>query len=112
MNGGAIRAMRISEHEDVAKGVPGSASRQWPVVSPCRDQAILVESVSPWWPAATQWARREVGMVKDPVCGMMIDEKAAAGQSEYQGQPYYFCAPVCKQKFDAAPSRYVDRDSR
>ena len=23
-------------------------------------------------------------MVKDPVCGMMIDEKTAAGQSDYQ----------------------------
>jgi hypothetical protein len=25
-------------------------------------------------------------MVKDPVCGMMIDEKTAAATSEYQGQ--------------------------
>ena len=27
-------------------------------------------------------------MVKDPVCGMMIDEKTAAGKSEYQGETY------------------------
>jgi Cu+-exporting ATPase len=51
-------------------------------------------------------------MVKDPVCGMMIDEKTAAGHSEYQGRTYYFCAPVCKTKFDQAPDKYVNRDSR
>ena len=40
-------------------------------------------------------------MVKDPVCGMQIDEKTAAGSSEYKGETYYFCAPVCKARFDA-----------
>jgi Cu+-exporting ATPase len=49
-------------------------------------------------------------MVKDPVCGMQIDENTAAGKSEYQGQTYYFCAPVCKTKFDASPGSYVNRD--
>ncbi|MBP1694589.1 MAG: hypothetical protein H6Q37_2472, partial [Chloroflexi bacterium] len=29
-------------------------------------------------------------MAKDPVCGMDIDPKTAAGESEYQGQTYYF----------------------
>jgi Cu+-exporting ATPase len=52
----------------------------------------------------------EVAMVKDPVCGMMIDEKTAAGQSEHAGQTYYFCAPICKQKFDQDPARYINRD--
>lgn len=51
-------------------------------------------------------------MVKDPVCGMMVDEKTAAGHSEYAGTTYYFCAPICKQKFDQNPSQYVNRDSR
>jgi YHS domain-containing protein len=46
-------------------------------------------------------------MVKDPVCGMMIDEKTAKGQSEYQGQTYYFCAVICKTKFDQDPAKYV-----
>jgi YHS domain-containing protein len=46
-------------------------------------------------------------MVKDPVCGMTIDEKTAAGKSEYKGQTYYFCAPGCKKKFDADPVRYA-----
>ena len=28
----------------------------------------------------------ETSMVKDPVCGMMIDEKTAAGKSDVQGE--------------------------
>lgn len=49
-------------------------------------------------------------MVKDPVCGMMIDEKTAAGKSEYQGTTYYFCAPGCKQRFDQNPQGYAGKD--
>jgi Cu+-exporting ATPase len=46
-------------------------------------------------------------MVKDPVCGMMVDPKAAAGQSVYKGQTYYFCSKGCKAVFDKAPGKYV-----
>jgi YHS domain-containing protein len=46
-------------------------------------------------------------MAKDPVCGMDVDPKTAAGQSEYQGQTYYFCAPGCKKAFDKEPEKYV-----
>lgn len=49
-------------------------------------------------------------MVKDPVCGMMIDEKTAAGKSDYQGQTYYFCAPICKTRFDENPQKYLNKD--
>ena len=49
-------------------------------------------------------------MVKDPVCGMMIDEQTAAGKSDYQGQTYYFCAPVCKARFDQNPEKYQNKD--
>jgi YHS domain-containing protein len=48
-------------------------------------------------------------MAKDPVCGMMVDEKNAAGKSEYKGQTYYFCATSCKTKFDADPENYLRR---
>ncbi len=43
----------------------------------------------------------------DPVCGMTIDEKHAAAQSEYHGETIYFCAHSCKEKFDADPERYL-----
>ena len=45
--------------------------------------------------------------VTDPVCGMKIDSNSAAGQSQYQGQTYYFCSAGCKQKFDANPTQFV-----
>lgn len=50
-------------------------------------------------------------MTKDPVCGMMVDEKTAAGKSEYQGKTYYFCAPICKKKFEAEPEKFVTKGS-
>lgn len=46
-------------------------------------------------------------MAKDPVCGMAVDPKRAAGSSVYQGQTYYFCSPGCKATFDKAPARFV-----
>jgi YHS domain-containing protein len=46
-------------------------------------------------------------MVKDPVCGMDVDPKTAAGKSEYQGQTYYFCSAGCKKAFDKEPQKYV-----
>jgi Cu+-exporting ATPase len=44
---------------------------------------------------------------KDPVCGMDVDAEKAAGISVYHGRTYYFCAPGCKQAFDANPEKYV-----
>ena len=43
-------------------------------------------------------------MAKDPVCGMQVDEKKAAGQSSYQGKLFYFCSAACKAKFDQSPA--------
>lgn len=48
-------------------------------------------------------------MAKDPVCGMDVDERQAAGKSEYQGQTYYFCSPGCKQAFDKNPEKYAPK---
>jgi YHS domain-containing protein len=49
----------------------------------------------------------EGAMAIDPVCKMQVDEKKAAGKSEYKGKTYYFCAPGCKAKFDQNPQQYV-----
>jgi len=45
--------------------------------------------------------------VKDPVCGMEIDPRTAAGQSEFKGQTYCFCSFGCKKAFDKEPEKYV-----
>lgn len=46
-------------------------------------------------------------MVKDPVCGMEVDEKRAPARSEYMGKTYYFCSSACKKTFDQNPTKYV-----
>ena len=46
--------------------------------------------------------------VLDPVCGMTIDPAHAAGQAEYRGTTYYFCNPLCRERFEADPERYLD----
>ncbi len=48
-------------------------------------------------------------MVKDPVCGMQVDEKKAAATSVYKGTTYYFCSAGCKKAFDAAPEKYAGK---
>lgn len=50
-------------------------------------------------------------MVKDPVCGMEVDEKTTTLKSEYKGQTYYFCSPGCKRDFEKAPEQYVGAQS-
>ncbi|HLN45986.1 MAG: YHS domain-containing protein [Chloroflexota bacterium] len=46
-------------------------------------------------------------MAKDPVCGMIVDEKDASLKSDYMGKTYYFCAPSCKETFDEDPTKYI-----
>lgn len=50
-------------------------------------------------------------MVKDPVCGMDVDEKSATSKADYKGQTYYFCSPGCKKSFDKEPERYAGKAS-
>ncbi len=45
----------------------------------------------------------------DPVCGMEVDPADAAGTSTYKGETIYFCNPVCKERFDAAPESFMAR---
>lgn len=46
-------------------------------------------------------------MVKDPVCGMSIDEKKAAGTAIYNGKTYSFCSARCKAQFDKDPAKFA-----
>ncbi len=48
-----------------------------------------------------------MGLVIDPVCGMVFDERLAAARSVYQERTYYFCHPVCQKIFDVRPARFV-----
>jgi Cu+-exporting ATPase len=46
-------------------------------------------------------------LVKDPVCGMMVDPAKAPGQLDYNGAHYSFCNLGCMVKFRAEPERYL-----
>ena len=51
-------------------------------------------------------------MARDPICGMEVDEKKAAGRSEYQWKTYYFCSLSCKKDFVGNPARYVKAETK
>jgi Cu+-exporting ATPase len=44
---------------------------------------------------------------KDPVCGMTVDPARAKATFEHAGKTYYFCCVGCKDKFSAAPAKYL-----
>lgn len=48
-------------------------------------------------------------MQKDPVCGMTVDPKTAAGHASHAGRDFYFCCPRCQQQFEADPAKYLGR---
>ena len=48
-------------------------------------------------------------MPTDPVCGMKVDEKRAAGKSVYKGVIDLFCSPFCIQKFEADPTASIQK---
>ena len=50
-------------------------------------------------------------MHTDPVCGMQVDEKKAAGKSEHNGKQFYFCSNSCKEKFDRNPDQYAKKSA-
>jgi YHS domain-containing protein len=46
-------------------------------------------------------------LATDPVCGTRINQLYAAGQSDFDGQPYYFCLEGCLKKFVENPRQYL-----
>jgi xanthine dehydrogenase accessory factor len=43
----------------------------------------------------------------DPVCGMKVEVATARHRAEHAGRTFYFCNPRCKEKFLAAPDRFL-----
>jgi YHS domain-containing protein len=54
-------------------------------------------------------AAQAPAQVVDPVCGMKIDPKTAAGSSTHAGKTYYFCSKEEKAKFDKNPAAYLKK---
>jgi Cu+-exporting ATPase len=49
---------------------------------------------------------RDQFMRRDPICGMLVDEKTTKFNSEHEGIVFYFCSSGCKNTFDKDPHRY------
>ena len=50
---------------------------------------------------------QEAELVRDPVCGMMIEPQDAVSSQEFEGETYSFCNRSCAQKFAAGPKSYL-----
>jgi len=46
-------------------------------------------------------------MVRDPVCGMDVNEHDSRFSTNWEGQKYHFCSDQCKQEFDREPRHYA-----
>ncbi|MCK4456686.1 MAG: heavy metal translocating P-type ATPase [Thermoplasmata archaeon] len=44
----------------------------------------------------------------DPICKMEVDPETAAGEYEYKGKKYYFCAVGCMNRFQQDPEKYIE----
>jgi YHS domain-containing protein len=43
--------------------------------------------------------------MKDPICGMEVNENSAF-KSSYKGKTYHFCSAACKHAFDKNPDKH------
>jgi Cu+-exporting ATPase len=48
----------------------------------------------------------------DPVCGMTVDPRSAAGSHAHGGRTYWFCSTHCVERFRADPDRYLGASPR
>jgi YHS domain-containing protein len=48
----------------------------------------------------------ETCVMKDPICGMNVDETTAKYKSERKGRKYVFCSSMCKEEFEKNPEKY------
>mgnify|MGYP000209186877 CR=1 FL=1 len=47
-------------------------------------------------------------MVRDPVCGMEVDE-STQWKAEHAGETYYFCCEHCLKEFEKNPSKFIGK---
>jgi putative ABC transport system ATP-binding protein len=50
--------------------------------------------------------------VRDPVCGMRVDEWTVTLFTEHSGSRYAFCSQRCLERFEASPDQYVKEPAK
>lgn len=48
-----------------------------------------------------------MAQVKDPVCGMTIEDTSAAATRVHNGTTYFFCSKGCAERFEERPDAFV-----
>jgi Cu+-exporting ATPase len=61
----------------------------------------------PKYEANSKNLESESHVAKDPICGMTVDPRKAAGKIDHAGQTYYFCSKGCAQRFAQSPEKYA-----
>jgi len=53
--------------------------------------------------------REAQDIFEDAVRGMVVNRLADPATRQYGRRIYYFCADVCKDKFEAEPEKYISK---
>ncbi|CAN7463542.1 heavy metal translocating P-type ATPase [Rhizobium rhizogenes] len=54
-----------------------------------------------------QHGEQQDTVIRDPICGMIVDPKAGKPSLDYNGRTFHFCCDGCRKKFEAAPENYL-----
>lgn len=54
-----------------------------------------------------EFKEKRQNMVRDPVCGKMINPETAEHQTEYEGKEYTFCCQKCLDEFEDSPEEFT-----
>ncbi len=65
-----------------------------------------IDSTTPETPTVAYQVDDQLAV--DPICNMEVEIENAELYSDYNDKRYYFCAPVCKEKFDNNPVEYEE----
>ncbi|HKW72487.1 MAG TPA: permease [Candidatus Dormibacteraeota bacterium] len=52
-------------------------------------------------------AKARAELMRDPVCGMVVDPAAASHHSQHDGITHYFCSAGCQSAFERNPAKYL-----
>jgi len=48
-------------------------------------------------------------MIRDPVCGMIVDPEKSNWVANHNGEEYYFCSEKCQRKFAIHPQKFIEK---
>ncbi|RME97183.1 MAG: heavy metal translocating P-type ATPase, partial [Alphaproteobacteria bacterium] len=63
---------------------------------------------TPTSPSHHEDSSSQAEIVRDPVCGMIVDPDAGKPSTEFDGHVYRFCCEGCLNKFTSDPAAYVE----